>query len=105
MTRYRGTIGINRGLRETSPGIYVTDIYEMIVSGEMRTQQAGWSDHNINETVKARHIFSMVTPESTDIDLNEVVYIEWKGRKWTITSIQYKRPRVELTLGGLYNAK
>lgn len=104
MTRYRGTIGIDRGLTETSPGIFKQEIFELVVSGEMRTQQAGWSDYNINNTLKARHTLSVVTPESTDINFTDVVYIEWKGKKWTVTSVQYKRPRVELTLGGLYNA-
>jgi len=46
---------------------------------------------------------SIITPEDSIINFTEVVYIWWQGRKWSVRSIEYKRPRIELTLGGLYN--
>lgn len=104
MSRFRGPIGVNRGLLQTAPGIYVNDIEEIEVFGEIRNDAgARWAQQNMGETLKALHILSVVTPEDSDIDFNSVAYIVWKGRKWTVTSVQYKRPRVDLTLGGLYN--
>lgn len=103
MTRFRGPIGINRGVVETSPGIYTPYLEEITVYGEIRNVGTSWSQQNANETVKVQQLLSVVTPEDSDIDFNEVVYIVWKNRKWAVRAIKYVRPRVELTLGGLYN--
>jgi hypothetical protein len=103
MSRFRGPIGINRGARESAPGIFTNVIEEVMVQGEMRNVSARWSQQNANETLTAKHVLSVVTPEKSEIDFNAVVYIVWQGSKWSVTSIQYNRPRVELTLGGLYN--
>lgn len=104
MTKFRGSIGINRGYKESSvPGDYQAEIEEIEVVGEIRGQGARWPNMSQGENVSARHVLSIVTPESTIIDYSEVVYILWQGLKWSVVDIQYKRPRIDLTLGGLYN--
>ena len=103
MTKFRGSIGIDRGSVETSPGIFEPTIEEVEVTGEMRNQSARWRSHEQGDSVSARHALSVVTPESSIIDFSEVVYVIWQSRKWSVVSIEYKRPRIELTLGGLYN--
>jgi hypothetical protein len=103
MTKFRGSIGIDRGSIETDPGIFEPSIEEVEVTGEIRTQTARWQGHEQRDTVSARHVLSIVTPESSIINFTEVVYVVWQGQKWSVRAIQYKRPRVELSLGGVYN--
>lgn len=104
MTRYRGLIGINKGVIQTdSPGIVRPDIQEVEVSGDMYTTRVSWQYGGARERISLQNVLSIITPETSDVDFNEVVYVEWQNRKWSVTAIQYKRPRVELTMGGLYN--
>ncbi len=103
MSRFWGPIGVTRGPVETAPGIFKRVIEEVDVTGQMRQASLRWPQAGMREGLSAKHVLSVVTPEDSDIDFTEVVYIVWKSRKWSVTSIQYKRPRVELTLGGLYN--
>jgi hypothetical protein len=103
MTKFWGSIGINRGPQETDPGIFEESIEEVEVAGEMRNLGARWQNHELRDTVSARHVLSIVTPEDSIIDFTEVAYVIWQGQKWSVTAIEYKRPRIELTLGGLYN--
>lgn len=103
MTRYLGFIGINRGAVETAPGIFTEVIDAIEVSGEMRQSRATWPQAGMRDGVQLAHVLSIVAPEDSDVDFNEVVYIEWQNHKWAVTQIQYKRPRVELSLGGLYD--
>ena len=103
MTKFRGSIGIDRGSVETSPGIFEPSIEELEVTGEMRNQSAKWPRHQQGDSVSARHALSIVTPENSIIDYTEVVYVIWQSQKWSVVSIEYKRPRIELTLGGIYN--
>lgn len=100
--RFWGKIGINRGSEEVDTGIFSEDIIEVEVSGEIRGIGARWQYMKASEPT-ARHVLSMITPEESDIDINEVVYIWWKDRRWSVTAIEYKPPRVELTFGGIYN--
>lgn len=86
-----------------SPGIIEQVIDEVVVTGEMRNVGAGWSQQGMNDSLRAKHVLSVVTPEKSEIDFNAVEYVEWQAQKWAITGIQYNRPRIELTLGGRYN--
>jgi hypothetical protein len=103
MTKFSGFIGINRGAIETAPGIFEPTMEEVEVVGEIRNQAARWQSHEQRDTVSAKHVLSIVTPEDSIIDFTEVAYVIWQDRKWSVVAIQYKRPRIELTLGGLYN--
>ena len=103
MTKFRGSIGIDRGSVENSPGVFEPFIEEVEVTGEMRNLSARWQSHEQRDSVSARHVLSIVTPENSIIDFTEVVYVVWQSWKWSVVSIEYKRPRIELTLGGSYN--
>ncbi len=103
MTKFWGTIGINCGATEGEPGILIPTIEEVQVAGNMRLEGARWRNHELGDSVTAKHVLSIVTPEDSTIDFAEAVYICWQNQKWSIVAIKYLRPRVELTLGGLYN--
>jgi hypothetical protein len=103
MTKFRGLIGINRGTQETTPGVHEQVIDEIEVTGEMRNPSVRWQSSEQHESTALRHILSIVTPESDLLQFYEAVYIIWQGIKWSITGVEYKRPRVELSLGSKYN--
>lgn len=103
MSRFWGKIGLNRGPVETRPGILEEVIEEVEVYGEIRGAKASWPNAGIREGIHLQHVLSMITPEDSEIDPTEAVYVVWKNRKWAVKYIQFKQPRVELGLGGLYN--
>ena len=105
MTRFWGNVGIRRGAVRRASGIIEEVIDEVPVTGEMRNSKNSWSQQTMNDSLRAQHILSIIAPEDSEIDFNAVVYVVWHKRKWAVTSIQYLRPRVELSLGGLYNDK
>jgi hypothetical protein len=100
--RFSGNIGIASGQIEPSPGVFEEQFEEIKVTGTMRRNSARWSSMKSSEP-RAKHILSIIPPETSTVDINEVVYIWWKGRKWSVVDIEYIHPRVQLTLGGLYN--
>jgi len=103
MARFWGLLGLNRGYTETSPGTFTNVIDEVEVNGEMRKQNIRWSNAEMRDSISAKTVLSIVTPEDSVIDFTEAVYVIWMGKKWSILAIDYIRPRVELTLGGFYN--
>lgn len=103
MTRFRGIIGINRGFVESSPGVQSLQIEEKEISGEIRNLGAKWPNAGANSGITMRQVLSVIAPEQDMSEFTKVLYIVWHGRKWAVTAIEYIRPRVQLTLGGLYN--
>lgn len=104
MARYAGNLGIKQDPVETSPGIYNEDTKSIFVVGNIRAESVRWRGVELNqETPTASHILSVVAPESALEELTRVVYVEWQGRKWSVKSVEYTRPRFSIRLGGLYN--
>lgn len=103
MTKFRGNIGLNRGPVESDPGIFSQVIEDVEVTGELLNLGLHWQGVAVQDSLSAKHILSIITPEDESVEFNEVVYVEWHGRKWNVVNIEYKRPRINLTLGGLYN--
>jgi hypothetical protein len=101
--RFSGKIGIDRGTEETAPGVYEKQFDEIEVIGTVRrNNNARWPNMNSQE-VKIGNILSIIPPEKSSVDINEVVYVWWQDRRWSVVDIEYIHPRVILSLGGLYN--
>ena len=100
--KFVGLVGINRGFRETGPGVHKPHIEEIEVIGEIRSAGARWSGHE-QAKARAQHKLSIIIPESDLVEYTEVLYVVWNDIKWSVVSIEYNRPRVELSLGGVYN--
>lgn len=104
MTRFVGLIGVKQPSVETEPGIYESNITEKKISGSIRIGNVRHRDSELQQdSVTANHVVSIIAPESTMSDYSSVVYITWQSRKWSVKSIEYIRPRINMTLGGLYN--
>lgn len=103
MARFWGIVGLNRGTQEVAPGILKEVIEEVEVKGDIYLNRGSWPNAGARTGISVNHVLSVVTPEDSDLELTEAVYVIWQKRKWAVQSIAFKRPRVDLTLGGLYN--
>ena len=103
MTRYHGVIGIKGPPIETAPGIWESKIVEHTVVGDILLKPSRWSGQELSQDkITANHILSLFASESMAY-YADIVYIVWQGQKWVVTKVEYLRPRVKLTLGGLYD--
>jgi hypothetical protein len=106
VARYSGYIGVKNDPVEVRPGVFTQDISEIEVSGQLKPKPWRWSAGELaQDKATAGHIISIIAPESTIGDWGEVLYATWQGRKWAVKSVEYARPRINLTLGGYYNGK
>lgn len=104
MTKYSGVIGVKKDPVEISPGIWDEPIVEVRVTGEMRQQGIRWSGGELSQDkVNASHTLSIIASSETIETLMKAVYISWQGEKWTIKSVVVQRPRLNFTLGSVYN--
>lgn len=54
-------------------------------------------DLNINNSI------SIVADAYANMHFFAIRYVEWMGARWKVTNVEVQRPRLLLTLGGVFN--
>ena len=103
MAKFYGVIGYAEQV-ETSPGVYVNEITERSYSGDLtrntrRLESSGYLNDDINI---ANEISIVADPFAYD-NFHAMIYVEFMGAKWKISSVEVQHPRLILTIGGKYN--
>jgi hypothetical protein len=105
MNRYSGAIGIRKPAVQTSPGIFEVVVEEILVTGNIYRKPIRWSaGEAAQDTLQMNQVVSVIAPESVQTKLDDIIYVTYQGIKWTVRSIEYSRPRLDLSLGGKYHA-
>lgn len=104
MAKFRGTVGFAVNV-EKEPGIHVEEITERSYRGDLllnnrRLEPSG----NINDNINISNQISILGDEYAFHHFHAMRYIEFEGAKWKVSTVDAtKRPRLVVTLGGLYN--
>lgn len=103
MAKFHGVIGYVR-TEETSPGVYEEVVTERKCRGDiLRNTQRIENVQQANDNLLINNNFSIVTDEFVNQNIPFMRYLKWNGIKWKITNLEFRRPRVLLTIGGIYN--
>lgn len=106
MAKFYGIIGFI-ATTETSPGVYESDVitthsyYGDVVRNTRRIENAD----RVNDDVNINNQISIVADEYAFQNIFAIRYAEWMGVKWRVTDVEVQRPRLVLTLGGVYNGQ
>lgn len=104
MPKFKGAVGFAETV-EKEPGIHVEKITERTYSGDLlrnnrRLDPAG----NINDNINISNEISILGDAYAFHHFHAMRYIKFEGAKWKVSYVDAtKRPRLVLTLGGLYN--
>lgn len=106
MPRYYGRIGYASS-KEVSPGVWVEgDIIERSVYGDMLQNSRNIESPNqINDDLNIGNEFSIIADPYAYEHFWEIRYITWMGARWKVTKVQVRRPRLVLSVGGLWNGE
>lgn len=108
MAKFTGLVGYVTQT-ETSPGIWQSipverkmrgDVFRLAssVTGDGRVR-----DGKINEDIDIQQRISLVADPFAYENFSSLKYITYMGVKWKITGVEVQRPRLILTLGGVWN--
>ena len=91
--------------RETSPGVHQDIIDERTYSGDvLRAQSNSREGSGLNNNLSSSNRISIVADPYAYEQAHKIRYVVWRGTKWQVTSVEDgQRPRLILTLGGVYN--
>lgn len=105
MGRFYGVIGYGESV-ETRPGIAEDVVVERTYHGNvLRNSKKSDGDSKVNEDFSMANSISVVADAYLEENFLNIRYIQWMGTRWKVSSIEVKRPRLILRLGGVYNGK
>ena len=102
MAKYYGNIGF-AVQAETRPGIWEDVIEDRPYKGEVLQNSRRWDgSENINDDFNISNRFSVISDAFLYSHIPAMRYIEYMGTKFKITSVSIDRPRVDISVGGVY---
>ena len=105
MSKFYGKIGYAEQV-ETRPGVWEERITERAYFGEVRRNIRNLqNDGQVNDDVNIASEFSIVADPFAYQNFHSMRYIEFMDAKWKITKVDVQHPRLNLTVGGLYNGQ
>lgn len=105
MARFCGMIGYGI-TEETSPGVYTPQLVERMYYGDVTRNNRNWEQgEGLNDDFNVSNLISIVADQFAYANLYAMRYIEYLGTKWKIKSVDVERPRLILTIGGVYHGE
>lgn len=104
MARFHGAIGFVE-TQEGAPGVHNEVATERNYYGDVIRDTGRWErGENLNDNLVIDNQISIVADAFANSNFQAMRYIKWMGASWKITNVQIQRPRLILTVGGVYNA-
>lgn len=103
MTKFFGKIGFYI-TEETSPGVWTSKVVTKNYRGDIiRNYYRYDQSDSINDNLNISNNLSIIADSFCYENLGMIRFVEWMGSLWKVTGIELQRPRVLLTIGGVYN--
>lgn len=105
MARFYGEIGYGETVESpVGSGVYVDQITKVNYYGDViRNSRRLDEGEGLNNDISVVNQISIVADEYAVNNFLKIKYIVWMGNKWTVTSVEVRRPRLILSLGKVYN--
>lgn len=105
MAKFHCSIGYTM-IEETSPGVHTQVVTEKSYTGDILRNSQRWDNsENLNQNFNVNNRFSVVANAYAYENFDKMIYILWNGTKWKISSAEIQRPRIVLSIGGVYNGQ
>ena len=109
MARYHGYVGYAVDV-EAYPGVWEEQIVEHEYFGDVLRNKVNMSQassqsggNNLNPKITISNSISIIGNPFAYEHVYAIRYVTYLGKRWTVTSVDIERPRLVLTIGGLYN--
>lgn len=106
MAKFYGLIGYAT-TKETKPDVWVETITERPYFGDLirETRKVESSQDTINDGVTINNEISIVADPYAQENIDAMRYVKFRGTAWKITSVEIQYPRLNISIGGIYNGQ
>ena len=102
--KYFGKIGFAE-TKEVRPGYSEYKIIERQYYGEVlrNTRKFSMSQNTSLDDIDISNELSILADNYMNEHIGSIKYVEWYGTKWKVNNIEFGYPRIQLSIGGVYN--
>jgi hypothetical protein len=103
MARFYGQIGYGE-TAETAPGVWSDVVVEYNYFGEIIRNIGRQQDgEHLNKDISVNNSISILADAYANKNYLAIKYIRWNDILWEVNSVEIRRPRLILELGGVYD--
>jgi len=103
MAKYYGKVGFVLP-EETAKGVWTEQPKEYSYFGDVtRNSKRLENGVGLNDDISISNTISIVADQFAYEHFFAIRYIKWMGTAWKVNSVEVQRPRLILTIGGVYN--
>lgn len=101
--KFYGRVGYAEN-SETSQDVWDDSIIERMYVGDvLSNNRRANNGESVNDNLDISNRISVVADAFAYEHFFNMKYVEWMGTLWKIQSVEVQRPRLILSLGGVYN--
>ena len=105
MAKWYGEIGFAETV-ETKPGVWVEQITKRNYYGDVtRDSRRLQAADKLNDNINISNQISIISDPYANENFHSMRYAFYMGTRWKITDIEVQYPRLNLTLGGVWNGE
>ena len=105
MAKFCGVVGFAI-TKETKPGIWSNVITEREYYGDVLSNARRLQTiDQLNDDINVSNRISIVADAFANENFHSMRFVEYMGTVWKVSNVEVQRPRLILTLGGVYNGK
>lgn len=107
MGKFFGAIGYGE-TKETPPdsGVWQDVITEHQYYGDVvRNTRRMENGSQLNDDINVDNLISIVADAFAFENFHSIRYVKWMGALWKVPKVEVQRPRLILTIGGVYNGQ
>ena len=102
MAKWFGKIGYVV-TEETEPGVWEETVTEREYFGDMTSdRRKRQNSGEVNDDINLSNVISIVADPFAYQNCSNMAYVEIMGSKWKISDVEVQRPRLILSVGGVY---
>lgn len=106
--KFYGIVGYCETVEGTGDkeGVWIPDVVEeRRYTGDVlrNNRRMDSNSESINDNLVVSNSISIVADAYAYEHFFAIRYVEWMGVRWKVTSVEVQRPRLILTIGGVYN--
>lgn len=103
MSKWHGMIGFG-ATEEGVPGVYNEIVVERPYYGDvLRDVKNTESGDSLNDNINIANSISIVSDAYAYQNFHLMKYVTFMGARWKVKSVEVGRPRLSLSIGGVYN--
>ena len=105
MAKFCGKVGFAI-TEETRPGVWTPTITEREYYGDVINDARRLQTiDQLNDDIVVSNRISIVIDAFANENFHSIRFVEYMGTVWKVTNAEVQRPRLILTLGGVYNGQ